>query len=301
MNLGIVVALLLAGPPAPLDAAQVDKLREAAAKLERGDAKAALAALEGTDALADRLVAQPLLLGRARLGTGDVDGAYATLEAATRHFPDDIAPRLELVAICVDQELHEAARAWAQSVLDLRGAALERDTAEAIMTALWRDRSALPVLEDLALRFDGLRAHLAWAWSSHGHWYTAATLFDRASGSSGAYAFEAADQYRLAGFTARALRHNARVRDDGKRIDQRIDILFGAAEMARVVALEPAAILAGAMRTATRVRLAEAHWRLGNHVRAAALARELLGGDQASRARALLGAMGRDAEESEEP
>ena len=91
------------------------------------------------------------------------------------------------------------------------------------------------------------------------------------------------------------------MRDDSKRIDQRIDILFGVAEMARVVALEPAAILAGAMRAATRVRIAEAHWRLGNHVRAAALARDLLATDQATRARALLGAMGRDAEEPEEP
>jgi len=298
LALGIMLAWSLAAPASDVDT--IAKLREAAALLERGDAAAALVAMDGTDTLAETMIAQPLLLARAKLGTGDVDGAYVVLEQATRRFPDEIAPRLELVAICVDQELPAAARAWASSVVELRGADLDRETAEAIMTALWRDRGALPVLEDLALRFGGLRAHLAWAWSSHGHWYTAATLFERASGSAGSHAFEAADQYRLAGFTSRALAHNARVTDDAKRIDQRIDILFGVAEMARVVALEPAAILAGAVQTATRVRIAEAHWRLGNHARATALARDLLATDQASRARMLLGAMGRAADETSE-
>lgn len=297
MNLVLAIVLASALAPPPAEDASIAKLREAAASLERGDAAAALAAMKGTDALAERLVAQPLLLARAQLGTGDPDGAYATLERATRRFPDEIAPRLELVALCVDQELPVAARAWAESIVELRGDALEPEIAEAITTALWRDRGALPLLEDLALRFADLRGHLAWAWSSQGHWYAAATLFERASGSSGEYAFEAADQYRLAGFTARALAHNARVADDGKRIDQRIDILFGVAEMARVVALEPAALAAGVVRAATRVRLAEAHWRLGNHARATAIARDLLATDQAARARTLLGAMGKSAEE----
>ncbi len=278
----------------PADAAL--RLYLASAQLGRDDAKAALAALHGTDALGATVVAQPLLLARARMGTGDDAGAYAALEAASRRFPREVAPRLEAMVLCARQSLGAAAVAWAQDIVALQGDALDRDTTLAIVAAIGRERAALPLLEELAARSPEdaeLRAHLAHAWSAHGHWYAAATLFESASGTAGTYAFEAADQYRLAGFASRALAHNARVDDAARRVDQRIDILFGAGEMARVVALQPEATRVGAMGSSTRMRLAHAHFLLGQHALAAALARTLLGSDEDDRARTLLRATGR--------
>lgn len=268
------------------------RLHLASAELGRGDPAAALLALEGTETLGLRVVAQPLLLARARQGTGDLDGAYATLVSATRRFPTELGPRIELMALCAGQDLRAAARAWADEVVALAGDRLDRDTAAAIFAATWRDREALGLLETLASRFGDdveLRAHLAYAWAGQGSWYTAATLFERAGPG---YAFEAADQYRLAGLSARALAHNARVADAARRIEQRIEILFAGGQMARVVALQAEAERVGAWRPSTRLRLAHAQWRLGQHARAAALARGLVDGDQADGARALLRAMG---------
>ncbi len=273
------------------------RLYLASAELGREDAKAALVALEGTASLGETVIAQPLLLARARQGTGDLDGAYTVLEAASRRFPAEVAPRIELMALCADQDLRDAARAWASSVVELRGDALRRDEAAAIFAATGSDPDALPLLEDLVLaRGDDaeLRARLAYAWAGQGRWYAAATLFERASGSGGTYAFEAADQYRMAGFTARALTNNSRVGDAARRAEQRIDILFGAGALSRVVALQPALERAGVARPATRMRLAHAHWRLGQYARAAELARGLLDTDEADRARSLLRAIGRD-------
>jgi tetratricopeptide (TPR) repeat protein len=279
------------------------RLYLASAELGRDAPRAALAALEGTASLGETVIAQPLLLARARQGTGDLDGAYAVLEAASRRFPGEVAPRLELMALCAEQDLRGAARAWASSIVELRGDALARDEAAAIFAATNGDPDALPLLEDLVLaRGDDaeLRARLAYAWAGQDRWYAAATLFERASGTAGTYAFEAADQYRMAGFTARALTNNSRVRDgarvgDGaRRAEQRIDILFGAGELARVVALQPELERTGVARPATRMRLAHAHWRLGQYARAAELARGLLDTDEADRARSLLRAIGRD-------
>lgn len=273
------------------------RLYLASAELGRDAPAAALAALEGTASLGETVIAQPLLLARARQGTGDLDGAYAALEVASRRFPSEVAPRLELMALCAEQDLHGAARAWASSIVELRGDALGRDEAAAIFAATSGDPDALPLLEDLVLaRGDDaeLRARLAYAWAGQDRWYAAATLFERASGTAGTYAFEAADQYRMAGFTARALTNNARVGDRARRAEQRIDILFGAGELARVVALQPELERTGVARPATRMRLAHAHWRLGQYARAAELARGLLDTDEADRARSLLRAIGRD-------
>jgi tetratricopeptide (TPR) repeat protein len=273
------------------------RLYLASAELGRQDARAALAALQGTASLGETVIAQPLLLARARQGTGDLDGAYAVLEAASRRFPGEVAPRLELMALCAEQDLRGAARAWASSIIELRGDALARDEAAAIFAATSGDPEALPLLEDLVLaRGDDaeLRARLAYAWAGQDRWYAAATLFERASGTAGTYAFEAADQYRMAGFTARALTNNSRVGDTARRVEQRIDILFGAGALARVVALQPQLERTGSARPATRMRLAHAHWRLGQYARAAELARGLLDTDEADRARSLLRAIGRD-------
>ncbi|MFO0631894.1 MAG: hypothetical protein U0168_03495 [Nannocystaceae bacterium] len=241
--------------------------------------------------------AQPLLREAHRAGArGHADAAYAAFAQAADDFPDAAAPRLELVALCAEQSLFTAARAWAESI---PAAALDATAARLVLAALHRDRAALPLLERIAARLRDdpeIVARLAHAWAAAGQPYTAAMLFERAWALGGDHAFAAADQWRMAGQSRRALAMNARVTDTARRLDQRASILFAAGQYARVVALEPAMRRAGVDGELARQRLAHAHFALGQHARASELARSLLGGRYDANARALLSAMGRSAQ-----
>lgn len=269
------------------------RLYLASARLEHGDPRGALETLAGTESLATSTVAQPLLHARVLTANGNFDEAYRVLQSAATRFPNDQAPQLEAMALCASQQLPACARSWAEQLGD--DDSLDRDTALAIFAATWRDRNALPLLERLAGRWPDdaeLTARLAHAWSAQQKWYAAARLFETATRRGGDYAFEAADQYRLAGFDARALALNAEVTDPRRRLGQRIDILFAAGKYARVVALAASAADVG-LDDAVRMRIAHAHWQLGQHVQATAAARALLDSSEATSARALLRAMGR--------
>lgn len=271
------------------------RLHLARARLEHGDPARALSALRGTEALARTRVVQPLLHAHALLGLGRDDEAYAVLVRAAGHFPTELAPRLELMALAAREDLRAAARGWAEAVLAL-GPTLDRSVALAILQALHRDPEALALLEDVAARLPSdpeIAAHLAHAYAAAGRPHVAATLFERATLLGGDHAFEAADQHRLAGHTARALTMNARVRVPARQLEQRLEILFGAGDMARVVALAPQLSRAGLDHPRHLVRLAYAHYVLGQHARATVLAERLLSTDEAERARSLLSAMGR--------
>ena len=265
----------------------------ASSLLELGRAEAARRALEGTEGLAETLVAQPLLVARAALADGDPDAAYAALVAATEDFPELTAPRLELVAMCSRLGLRASARAWGWDLVGLRP---DRDTALAVFDLLYADRRAWPLLETLAAQHGDdaeMVGHLAYAYAADERYFAAATLFDRASVGGEDLAFEAADQYRMAGETHAALVMNARVSERRRRLEQRLGILIAAGEMARVVALEDAMRRAGLGDPRHRYNLAFAHYALGEYARATDLARGLSDTSYADRARALLDAMGR--------
>lgn len=269
------------------------RLHLAQVRLAAGRPGAALEALEGTESLAAEAVAQPLLRARALRGVGRADEAYGTLVAATRAFPREPGPPLELVALCVDRELYTAAQAWARGVAD--GA--DRPTTVALMGALLPSRGSRPFLEQLAARFPDdpdVRARLAAAYALGGRWHVAGDLYAEATALGGDYAHLAADQFRLAGDTRRALESNAAVRDPARRLRQRLHILFAAEDFARVIAMEPRVLRSGLATPADRYRFAYAQFLMGHHARATTLAKDLLDTDQAGRARTLLRAMGRD-------
>lgn len=257
--------------------------------------EAALEAVEAASAVASTLVAQPLIEARARRALGDKAGAYAVLARAAGTFADEIRPHLELVALAEEVGLRHHARAFTARLLEVGPDALEPDAALAVFHLLVQDPEALPLLEAVARRFPAdpeLTSRLAHAYARAEKWYASARLFEEATRLGGTFAFEAADQYRMAGRFRDALRLNARVEDD-RRSAQRLTILFEAGAYARVVALtdppqDPASIY----------RRAYAHYNLGHRSRAATLARSLLEVEeeeaaayQAS-ARALLEAMG---------
>jgi len=256
----------------------------------------ALQTLEKTRSRTRTVLAQPLLRAEALVGVGDLEGAYAELEAAARQFPDAAAPRLELMALCADQGLEGAAVAWAEALVALPQGRSEA-SAQAVFVALYQRASALPLLERVAALHPTsatLRAALAHAYAATHHPGAAARLFEEAVRLGGDYAFEAADQYRLARETSAALQANARVSDPSRRLEQRLHVLFEAGMAARVVALYGELRERGLDRPEVRLRVAYAFQALGQTARAASLARSLEGTAEASRARALLTAMGRD-------
>ena len=120
-----------------------------------------------------------------------------------------------------------------------------------------------------------LLPHLAYAHAMAGRPAAAAALFERAWRISGQWAFEAADQHRVAGRTEAALRLNARVPDPERRLPQRLLILTEGARFERAAALAGALERAGLLDARARYRLALSHLATGQLDRARAMARSL--------------------------
>jgi len=266
------------------------RLYLAHAQLLLGQPRAALEEAERARALAETVLAQPLVEARARRELDDLAGAFATLERATKAFPEESQPWLDLASVAKEAGLDGAAR---EAAARLSTAALDRDTALALFELLHSDPKARPLLEALAARFPRdaeLRANLAYAYAAAEAYLAAARLFEQATRLGGDYAFEAADQYRVAARYPDALRLNARVKDPARRARQRLDILFDDRAYARVVTL---AARAAPEAPEARYRVAYAHYALGERARATDLCRGLLDTGYAAPARALLKAMGR--------
>ena len=264
----------------------------------------ALSEAEKAKTLAGSVIAQPMIEARARRILGDLEGAYDTLERATRTFPEESSPRLELVSLAEECGLSAVARRHTEHLL---ARAFDRDTALAVFQLLYRDPKARPILEALSARFPRdaeIRAHLAYSYAAAEEWFASARLFEQATRMGGDYAFEAADQYRVSERYEDALRMNAQVRDPQRRNHQRINILFDGKRYARVVAFsgfqntrdlhaeEP-----GVGDPAILYRIAYAYYVLGQQTRATDLARTLSSTSYRDQAKALLKAMGRAVEE----
>lgn len=264
--------------------------------VQLGRFKDAVRAAQASQSLSATLVGQPLVLAHALRGAGRDAEAFDVLRAAVKQFPGEVAPRLELVALTSALSLRELAREHAEQLLRFD---LDRDTVLAMVHALHRDPLAMPTLERAVARYRDdaeVRAHLAHGYAAQQNWYAAALLFEQAAMLGGDYAFEAADQFRLAGATRRALAMNGRVQQSTQRAQQRLSILFAAGEMARVVALEPELHRGKVDDDATTYRLAYAHFALHQNEKSARLARKLIGTGYESQARTLLASMGKSTE-----
>jgi len=253
----------------------------------------AIRLLEPVEASQREWVAVPVLLARAHIGQGRTDRAYEVLRRASSRFARNPAPTLELVALCANLGYLDAARAWA---LHLLGMDIDTDAVLAVMVALHRDAHALPILEQFATRFSGhaiVIGHLAHAYASAGYPRAAASLFRRAHALGGDFAFESADQFRVAGLHREALGVNALVMPRERQALQRFDILFEAGEMVRLLDLVSRLPTSAQQDPSVRYRMAYAHYTLGERAAATEIARGLEGSAFAGAARALLAAMGR--------
>lgn len=181
-----------------------------------------------------------LLRGRMARDANQVEDAYKILQQGTKRHPDDRDLTRELGFVLVSAGAHQQARTilvralgapgqdaqiWADGTRLLRALSDRGDFREALFyTEILRAR-----LPKWATQIDVLAAHL---YARSNRPLTAAQLFARASlrGDQNTYAFEAADQFRVARQTRRALQWNARVPQPKKRLQQRMLILTEAGQ-----------------------------------------------------------------------
>ena len=178
-------------------------------------------------------------------------------------------------------------RRVAQQIMAMRPS---RDTLLGLFQLMHTDRAAIPLLEGLAASAPTdaeFRASLAHAYAHNRRWFSAARLFEEAVSLGGNYAFEAADQYRMARRYGHALRMNGRAPTSLAQREQRISILFEQGQYARIVAMDAKVNDLGA-----RYRLAYAHYAVGDTDGATDRARSLLSTAYRDEAAALLKAMG---------
>lgn len=256
------------------DQAPVVSLYLAHAQMRLGRANDALVLLENVGSSLESGLSALLIRARAYRAIGRSTEAYGALRDAARRFEGSVLPVIELIALCAELELRGEAARWIDVAASREN--VESEDAMAIIDLSYRNPYALEALERLALRFRDdadVQGHLAYGYAEAGHSYLAARLFSTATLLGGEYAFEAADQYRLARDYNAALRLNGWVPSERKRLRQRIAILFEAEQWSRVVALEPGWQRLQNPDDVLRYQTAYAYYRLGRPVRATELAR----------------------------
>lgn len=262
------------------------------AQLAAGQPRDALATLERSKA--KRL--EPgvaLLFAHAHHALGDAEAAYEALRKAAKASPDDRMLPRQLVLLCASEGLFETAKVWAARH---DPAALGSETATVALQHARGVSGGLEFARWLAAGFPDdatVQAELGWVESAAGRYREAGRALSRAADQGADTAFAAAEHYRAARRYRDALVANAKVASDARRSGQRFDILFEGGKMARAAAAGKRLEGAGALVPRRRYNLAYTHYALREFAEATRHARALKGTSEASRAAALLRAMGR--------
>ncbi|MBV70756.1 MAG: hypothetical protein CMH52_05345 [Myxococcales bacterium] len=240
-------------------------------------------------ALKTQAVVQPLLEARALEGLNKDAEAYSVLLNAGIHFKTAYRPWLELAALAHRKKLANEVRRAAREVLARKP---DRAAILSLFHLLYGDRDAIPILEQIIAQNPtdaDLRAHLGHVYAGEQRWLSAARLFEEATDLGGRYAFEAADQYRMAARHRDALRLNGLVPSSQRQLAQKVSILFEQEQYARIVAID-----ADFKDPAMGYRVAYSHYAVGDYSAAYTHARALLKSRYRAEATALLKAIGHD-------
>lgn len=261
-------------------------LHAAHAYLEQKRFKDALRHARAASALSTQSMAQPMLEARALTALNRDTEAYVVLQKACRRFKDAYRPRLELAVLAQRKQLGADVRRLIQEILERTS---ERAPLLALFHLLYGDAKGLVVGEQLVARYPKdpeFRGQLGHLYAGSRRWLSAARLFESATTLGGRYAFEAADQYRMAGHFREALRLNGQLASSLRQRTQRVAILFEQQRYGRIVAMNPSFDEPG-----SRYRVAYSHYAVGDHTEAARRARVLLDSTYRAEAIALLDAM----------
>lgn len=251
----------------------------AQAQLRLSHYENALTSLEQCADLGERRPGYFRLKARAHQGAHQPAEAYATLQRASLRFPEAHELALDTLLVLVRAGLHHAAIAELRELLDrtpLSPAQLTlaaRIAREALGTPA--GLTTVELLAQLAPNNAGVLAEAGYAWASLHTPRAAAGFFGRAHRLGGSTAFEAADQWRLAGDTRAALRWNAAVAPGARQLTQRLAIYLSAEDYDRATALEPLLASAGALDDTTLYHLAYAFLQVGDLKHAAHLADQI--------------------------
>jgi len=217
----------------------------------QGRHRESLSALEKAASSAAGLPEFHTLRARATRLTENATAAWSHVQAGLDRFESDPGLLREQVSLLLELGAVATARTRAKQLFAVTPRPLEdRLWLARVLTDLGAIEEAAPVLEEaLALRatarsaaddapsLTALRAQLAWTYARLGRPHAAARLIDPLRSGSRTHAHEAADQWRVAGETERALAANRFVDDAYRRRAQRLLILVEAGELERAAAL----------------------------------------------------------------
>ncbi|MED5369477.1 MAG: hypothetical protein VX899_00560 [Myxococcota bacterium] len=225
-----------------LDAARYHTLMALVAMHERAHSEAVIHLRAAIDAGADepRLHAH-LAHSLASQEPPDLVGAWEVLEAATARYPGEALYDEQRVLVLVELGLYQEARALGARIQQERGLSVQTQVvvAEAMHRA-GQTEQALIVLEQAMLLHPeevDLVVHAARLYLSQDMPLTAGSLLQRAVEDNPALALEAAECFRQAGNSERALMLNARVPDATDAARQRLGLLLELEEWERASAL----------------------------------------------------------------
>lgn len=217
----------------------------------QGRPRESLAALEQAEVPGASLPGFFALRARAARLAGSSSTAWACLEAGLERFEADPGLIREQVGLLFEVRAIGAAtrraerlfevttrpirdRLWVARALIDSGALAE--AAPALEAAL-AHRAKSPSTSPGAPSRGAIRAQLAWVYARLGRPRAAARLLDPVRLGTGEHAYEAADQWRIAGDITRALAANRYVEAPTKRLRQRLLILVEAGALERAAAL----------------------------------------------------------------
>ncbi len=200
-----------------------------------------LEALEKAESAGVRSAQYFALKARALRLTRTTTSAYEAIVEGRSRFEDEPSLLREEISLLVQIGATETARTQFQRLLVGGGNPLEErlwfaraltesgelEDAAAILESA-RLEAELESAEDRPVDAEAISAQLAWTYAQLGNAEASARLLDPQRLGSTRYAFESADQYRLAGTYEAALRTNRYVSDPGRRINQRLLVLVEA-------------------------------------------------------------------------
>ena len=230
-----------------------------------------------------------ILRARAEVKAGELRQARDTLEEGLRHLPEEAGLYRELAFLFSRVGLLCAASKMAYHyAVVTHGDPMAYFYVAEELVAHGRARMAARVLEEARM----IRPHdpevlerLAHAYARAQRPSAAARLYEMAAKlnppRASRLAYAAAESYRASGHTRRALRANARVDEEKRRLLQRLNIYLGAKKYGRALMLRRPIIRADAMSGSVRYRLAYAAVRLGRFRRASRLLKRVRGGHAA--------------------
>lgn len=219
------------------------------ARYHLGLLEASRAALGRAEAAGRNLPGYYALRARTERLTGTATTAWRTLQAGSSRFEADPGLLREQVSLLIEIGAPEVALDRTERLFRVTARPLEDRVwvARALLEAGALERAAQVLEAALAWAADAeggsepspmaIRAQLAWVHAERGRPWTAARLLDPLRTGSVAYAYEAADQYRLSGEPERALGANRFVDDPVRRAAQRLLILVDAGALDQAAAL----------------------------------------------------------------